>query len=162
MHVNGGSLYKTYDTPRKSTLVVKNDGIEYVSSLKNENTTHEDLSLQRIFSKLNRGEELTEAEMNYVKLHDKALYADLSILYNIRDEIMQTLENLSFEEATLFIKREKEELGKNLSAAYKEEKGKEKDIQLLEWYYGLLDKTWYRYLKKREHTMNQKVLGKKA
>lgn len=161
MHVNGSSHYKTYDTPPKRNLVVKQDIVGMVRSSKEENQVQEDLNLDRIFSKLNRGEELSKAEINYVRMHDVELYGDISWLYALRSDVLATLASVSFEEATLFMKREKEELSNNLHKAYKEG-SPSRNIRILEWYYSLLDKVWYEYLKQREGKIRNAMNGKIA
>lgn len=161
MHVNGTSLYKTHDIPKKNSLISKNDVVDVVVKSRDENQREEDISLVRIFAKLNRGEELSDAELTYVRMHDSLLYQDICELYSLRNDIVKALEELAFEEAMLFIKREKEELGKNLQKAYKGEVTSN-GIRILEWYYGLLDKVWYNYLKQREVSAKIIMNGKRA
>lgn len=162
MHVNGTSLYRPHDTPHKSHLIVKQDAVGKARQTKEKNEIKEDVNLERIFAKLNRGEELDQSEINYVRLHDTQLYADISWLYTLRDEVLQSLATLSFEAATLFMKKEKEELSKSLQWAYKKDHTTTHYIQLLEWYYSLLDKVWYRYLKQREDDIRHSMEGKIA
>lgn len=161
MHVNGSTLYKTYDIPKRSVLVPNKDVVGLVAKNQDENKNQEDLSLVRIFAKLSRGEELSEAELNYVRMHDSSLYQEIATLYSLRLDVLKAFEELSFEEATLFIKREKEELGKNLQKAYKSETNSS-GVRILEWYYSLLDKVWYNYLKKREVKVRTIMNGKRA
>ena len=161
MHVNGTSLYKTYDTPKKSSLIAKKDNVDIVVKSHDDHQTVEDISLVRIFAKLNRGEELIEAELNYVRMHDLQLYQEISLLYSLRGDVLKALEELSFEEAMLFVRKEKEELSKSLQKAYKGE-ATSSSVRVLEWYYSLLDKVWYNYLKKREGKAKAMLNGKIA
>lgn len=162
MHVNGTSLYKTYDKPKKSSsLIAKKDVVDFVVKSHEDNQNDEDISLVRIFAKLNRGEDLSDAELNYVRMHDSQLYQEISMLYSLRTSVLQTLEELSFEEAMLFVRREKEELSKNLQKAYKGE-CTVNGVQVLEWYYSLLDKVWYNYLKQREAKAKALLSNKRA